>query len=109
MRKYCKWLAHLSSAFAECGRKTQQVQLSSGGRPSPHGEWPWHAAIHDRREIVCGGALVGEWWVLTAAHCVAVDGTARARDPADFRVYLGKYYRNDSFDNEYVQRRAVII
>ncbi|CAG0901084.1 unnamed protein product [Darwinula stevensoni] len=105
-----QWTGHIPFCEAECGRKLQHVKLSAGGKPAPKGEWPWQAAIYDRekRDLICGGALIAERWVLTAAHCITVDGTTRARDASKFFVYLGKYYRNDSLDNEYVQRRLEI-
>ncbi|CAG0884969.1 unnamed protein product [Darwinula stevensoni] len=110
-RKIEQWTGHIPFCEAECGRKLQHVELSAGGKPAPKGEWPWQVAIYDgeKRDLICGGALIAERWVLTAAHCITVDGTTRARDARNFVVYLGKYYRNDSLDNEYVQRRVALL
>ncbi|CAG0902258.1 unnamed protein product [Darwinula stevensoni] len=92
-----------------CGRKNYQVTLSKGGKPSQIGEWPWQVAIHDAYEedIVCGGALIREQWVLTAAHCVTIKGTDRPRTQEDLLVYLGKQHRANVEDDEYVQIRQV--
>ncbi|CAG0903943.1 unnamed protein product, partial [Darwinula stevensoni] len=92
-----------------CGRKNYQVTLSKGGKPSQIGEWPWQVAIHDayEKDIVCGGALIREQWVLTAAHCVTIQGTDRPRTQEDLLVYLGKQHRANVEDDEYVQIRQV--
>ncbi|CAG0899119.1 unnamed protein product, partial [Darwinula stevensoni] len=99
----------LPDILSVCGRKNYQVTLSKGGKPSQIGQWPWQAAIYDVQEqdIVCGGALIQEQWVLTAAHCVSIQGTDRPRTKKDILVYLGKQHRANVEDDEYVQIRQV--
>lgn len=46
-----------------------------GGRNAHPGEWCWQAAIYnDKGQYVCGGALIGPQWIVTAAHCVTKYG-----------------------------------
>ncbi|CAJ1063587.1 LOW QUALITY PROTEIN: coagulation factor IX-like [Xyrichtys novacula] len=47
-----------------------------GGDEAKPGEIPWQVALmyrspaHDRAQPFCGGALLSELWVITAAHCL---------------------------------------
>ena len=40
-----------------------------GGVSAPKGYYPWQVAIYNQREFLCGGRLINDVKVLTAAHC----------------------------------------
>lgn len=63
--------------------------LIVGGRPVEDlSEAPWQVALVDSgRNQFCGGALIAEAWVLTAAHCV--DNFFVGMDPTNVEVVLG--------------------
>ncbi|KAK2085838.1 hypothetical protein P7K49_035263 [Saguinus oedipus] len=40
-----------------------------GGRPALERRWPWQVSVHYAGLHVCGGSILSEYWVLSAAHC----------------------------------------
>lgn len=73
---------------ATLGRTTTIV----GGQLATPGEWPWQVFVH-AGPYMCGGILVHESWVLTAAHCVT-DDDDQAIMPSTVWVVLGEYNRS---------------
>lgn len=41
-----------------------------GGKKSQLGAWPWLIALYRDGFFHCGGVILDEAWVMTAAHCV---------------------------------------
>ncbi|XP_022664056.1 plasminogen-like isoform X1 [Varroa destructor] len=95
---------------ALCGRTYMRDAKVVGGVSAKFGHQPWQAAIVKRsflsQKISCGGALINDKWVLTAAHCVD-------RTPAsNLRVRLGEHNIRDTTERypheEYTVRRKIV-
>jgi secreted trypsin-like serine protease len=49
------------------------TEMIVGGTPAPDGKYPWQVRIYGSMNDTigfCGGSIIGEQWVLTAAHCL---------------------------------------
>ncbi len=54
-----------------CGVHEKLLTRIVGGRQAETDEWPWMAALlNDVNDLFCGGVLITNQHVLTAAHCV---------------------------------------
>ncbi|VDP07367.1 unnamed protein product [Soboliphyme baturini] len=64
-------------------------RIIGGHEAIPH-SWPWQAALHWKVgffvEPFCGGSLIADQWVLTAAHCVV-----GRTNPRLYHVRLGQF------------------
>ncbi|XP_044792229.2 serine protease 53 isoform X3 [Bubalus bubalis] len=70
---------YLAEGLGACGSLRREGPQA--GAPSP---WPWDARLKHQGKLTCGGALVSEEVVLTAAHCFIGRQT-----PEEWTVGLG--------------------
>lgn len=89
-----------------CGRSVSILpQLSSqlrlqvvGGENTRPNSWPWMVSIHVNNSItvryLCGGALIDNYHILTAAHCFG----RKALKPSNYLVKVGGHRRTDGLD-----------
>ncbi|XP_022532596.2 acrosin [Astyanax mexicanus] len=40
-----------------------------GGRFAPEGAWPWQVSIQWTFRHLCGGSIISQHWIISAAHC----------------------------------------
>ncbi|XP_018011417.1 transmembrane protease serine 9 [Hyalella azteca] len=57
-----------TSSSCVCGAKPS-VRIVGGAQAS-EGEYPWMASLGTGANFVCGGSLVTQSWIVTAAHCI---------------------------------------
>ncbi|MGB0384698.1 MAG: M36 family metallopeptidase [Ardenticatenaceae bacterium] len=55
-----------------------------GGEPAEEGAWPWMVSLHRYGGHYCGGALISDEWILTAAHC-------SGGSPSQYTIVIGRH------------------
>jgi secreted trypsin-like serine protease len=70
------------------GFVTGDADAVVGGSDVPQGKYPFMAAVLDGGSQICGGSVVAQTWVLTAAHCVP-DGANGAGAAGEYSVSVG--------------------
>ncbi|XP_054877284.1 transmembrane protease serine 9-like [Poeciliopsis prolifica] len=75
-----------------CGNVVNKRRIV-GGQDTFPGRWPWQVSIQGENGHYCGGSLITDQWVLTAAHCIGSDILTS-------RVHLGAYNLTQSNPNE---------
>ncbi|XP_015717838.1 transmembrane protease serine 6 isoform X1 [Coturnix japonica] len=82
--------------YCDCGLQAPLSRII-GGANSVEGEWPWQASLQVRGRHICGGTLIADRWVVSAAHCFQDE---RLASPSVWTVYLGKYFQNTTSHTE---------
>ncbi|XP_030639937.1 chymotrypsin-like protease CTRL-1 [Chanos chanos] len=86
-----------------CGVPTIKPQVSGynkivNGENAVSGSWPWQVSLQESSGFhFCGGSLISQYWVVTAAHCRVVAGR--------HYVVLGEHNRGSNAES--VQRMRI--
>ncbi|MCJ8748874.1 hypothetical protein PDJAM_G00169640 [Pangasius djambal] len=71
----------------DCGRPKTSSRIIGGNVAAP-GQWPWQVSLHFKGSHVCGGSVVSQDFIVSAAHCFP-SNPASWQLPVNWRVYLG--------------------
>lgn len=66
-----------------------------GGSIFARGKYPFLAALFKNKIFFCGGSLVSDRFVLTAAHCLQYKGPNPVTPTDEVKVHLGKWNLTD--------------
>jgi secreted trypsin-like serine protease len=93
---------------------TESVDVFNGREAKP-GAYPWQVMMASAQggddNFFCGGTLLNDHWVVTAAHCLEVDVNDKAprpQPPSGFRVVAGRHNRTEKLPTDQIRNVAAI-
>ncbi|KAG8444470.1 hypothetical protein GDO86_009590 [Hymenochirus boettgeri] len=91
--EYCD-ISRCATAETECGKpKKKQKKCFGrivGGCEAYQFSWPWQISLRTSFGLhFCGGSLIDQQWVLTAAHCLE-----KSNRPSAYKIVLGIHREN---------------
>ncbi|EDO44208.1 predicted protein, partial [Nematostella vectensis] len=80
------------------------ARIINGQNAQPH-SWPWQISLRGRSGFhTCGGSLISDRWVVTAAHCIH-----RNKNPGGYTVVVGAHKKRGSTSVQQSLRLSQII
>ncbi|XP_029477561.1 serine protease hepsin-like isoform X2 [Oncorhynchus nerka] len=85
----------LSLLCQDCGRRSLTADRIVGGVDARQGSWPWQVSLQYDGVHQCGGSIISDRWIVSAAHCFP----ERNRQVSRWRVLLGSIYNKLTHKN----------
>ena len=89
------------------------LRIVNDGQKAVDGQFPYQVAIVSYESIICGGALISNLHVLTAAHCITVPlklnflesltvrvGAVKALNGNEYRIKRISHHKDYDFDGD---------
>lgn len=91
--------------MGSCGSPQVQFSRVIAGDDATRGAWPWQILMLFNGRPGCGGSIISNRWVVTAAHCV----DRREHYPHKFEVRVGEHDRNVKEGSEVDMKVARVV
>ena len=88
------------ASFCQCGIPQRRSRVI-GGTDADLNEYPWQVWFalehnNDWNTFTCGGSLISDSWIISAAHCF--EGFGNPPNPKKWRAVLGDHDRSTTFE-----------
>lgn len=92
----------------KCGMK---LKSSVDGTTTEPNEWPWMASLFykPKNNFICGGSIISEHHVLTAAHCVTRKKRKKVLPASEVLVYLGRHNLTAAENCEWFHPHEILV
>nr|XP_020444601.1 polyserase-2-like [Monopterus albus] len=98
----CVVLTGQGSKAQDCGVAPLNTKIV-GGVNATAGSWPWQVSVYHKEYHICGGTLISDQWVLTAAHCIISNSTSV------WTLYFGKLTQSGPNVNQVTRTVSQVI
>ncbi|XP_063055512.1 serine protease hepsin isoform X1 [Engraulis encrasicolus] len=95
----------LALTCQECGRRSVTEERIVGGLNARQGRWPWQVSLQYDGVHQCGGSIISDRWIVSAAHCFP----ERYRNVVRWRVLLGSIYNNPTHKNVVIAEVQTVV
>ncbi|KAK3881875.1 hypothetical protein Pcinc_013716 [Petrolisthes cinctipes] len=83
----------------QCGQ-TNEKRIVNGWEVEPAHNYPWQVGIreYDNKNYMCGGSIINDRYILTAAHCIT-DKNGMPESPKHLSVGIGDHISTSTADD----------
>ncbi|XP_069092714.1 trypsin-like [Pleurodeles waltl] len=112
---------HQAAAYPTKVEKVENVNDIINGYSCAYGSIPWQVFLTyktDKGDHFCGGSLINQWWILSAAHCQGIPGTMvvrlgehilSANEGTEQFIYAAKQIRHPNYNPQVFDNDIMLI